>query len=80
MVLSRYLLKLDLREDLSKIKVPVTILAATHPYGKEMAQKTYEEQFKNLSGYDLRFAEGAAHFIMYDQPEWFMTQIKEQLK
>jgi len=74
------LLKLDLRDEIANISIPVTILAATHPYGQEMAQRTYEEQYKNLPKYDLRFAEGAAHFIMFDKPEWFLNQIREQLK
>lgn len=74
------LLKLDLREDLLKIEIPVVILAATHPYGKEMAQKTYDEQYKNLKDYNLEFADGAAHFIMYDRPKWFLEKITENLK
>ncbi len=73
------LLKLDLREDIAKITIPVTVLAATHPYG-EMAKKTYEEQYKNLKKYDIMYAEGAAHFIMYDKPEWFLSQVKTELK
>lgn len=74
------LLKLDLREDISKIKIPVTVLAATHPYGLEMAKNTYEGQYKNLETYEIEYAEGSAHFIMYDKPEWFMSQIKKHLE
>lgn len=73
------LLKTDLREDLSKIKSPVVILGATYPYGKEVAEKNYTEQYKNLEDYSLRFAEGSAHFIMYDAPEWFAGQVKSEL-
>ena len=73
------LLKLDLREDIGSITVPVKILAAAKPYGKEMARKTYEEQYKNMESYDLRIAENAAHFIMYDDPKWFINQIMELL-
>jgi len=68
-------LKVDLREAVAQIKSPVTILAATQPFGKEAAKKTYETQYKNLADYNLKFAEGAAHFIMYDQPEWFLEQL-----
>ncbi len=74
------LLKLDLREDISKISIPVTILAATHPYGLEMAKSTYETQYKNLETYKIEYAEGSAHFIMYDKPEWFVDQIRKHLK
>ena len=73
------LLKLDLRPALSKIKIPVTILAATEPYGQDMVEKNYGEQYQNLDGYSIYVAEGSSHFIMYDKPEWFLSQIKSAL-
>lgn len=73
------LLKLDLRDDIGKISIPVTILAATEPYGKEAAKKNYTEQYKNLKEYNLLFADGSAHFVMYDKPDWFLSQIKTEL-
>ncbi|MEM8927369.1 MAG: alpha/beta hydrolase [Bacteroidota bacterium] len=72
-------LKVDLREAVSKIKIPVVILAATQPFGEEMVKQTYESQYKNLREYELRFAQGASHFIMFDQPKWFMEQLKISL-
>ncbi len=69
-------LKVDLREEVSKIEIPVIILAATQPFGEEMAKQTYAEQYKNLREYELRFAQGASHFIMFDRPQWFMEQLK----
>ena len=74
------LLKLDLRESLAKIKVPVTILAATQPYGEEAVLKMYSEQYKNLAKYTIKFATESAHFIMFDQPEWLLNNIIEALK
>lgn len=74
------LLKLDLRNDIAKIKIPVIVLAATHPYGKEMVEKTYKKQYQNLETYDIEYAENAAHFIMYDNPSWFLTQLIKHLK
>ena len=73
------LLKLDLREDLSKINTPVTILAATEPYGLEMAKSTYDIQYKALNEYTVEFANGSSHFIMYDQPKWFIENLKNVL-
>lgn len=73
------LLKLDLREDLSKINTPVTILAATQPYGLEMAKSTYDTQYKALDEYIVEFANGSSHFIMYDQPKWFIENLKNVL-
>lgn len=74
------LLKLDLRKELVKITIPVTILAATQPYGKEAAEYNYREQYRNLADYALHFADGAGHFIMFDAPEWFEDQIKSELR
>ena len=74
------LLKLDLREDIAKINIPVTVLAATHPYGIEMAKNTYEGQYRKLAHYTIEFAEESAHFIMYDQPEWFSNHVKKALQ
>ena len=72
-------LKLDLREQLKNITIPVTIIAADKPYGKAMVTQTYENQYANLSKYDLIIADNAAHFVMFDQPKWFITQIQQVL-
>lgn len=74
------LLKLDLREDLARISTPVTILAATQPYGKDAAEKNYREQYSRLENYTLHFAENSGHFIMFDQPEWFLEKVKAELQ
>lgn len=68
------MLNLDLRPEISKIKKPVTILAATYP-NLETVKKTYQIQYQNLSTVTILYAENAAHFVMYDQPEWFMKQL-----
>lgn len=73
------LLKLDLRKDLAKVNIPVTILAATQPYGRELAEKNYSDQYQNLNSYSIHFAEKAGHFIMFDDPKWFKDQIKSEL-
>ncbi|HBI01849.1 MAG TPA: alpha/beta hydrolase [Flavobacterium sp.] len=73
------MLNLDLREEISKIKVPVIILAATFP-DKATVEKTYQAQFEKLPSVKISYAENAAHFVMYDQPEWFMKNLIENLK
>lgn len=70
------LLKLDLRDSISSIKSTLTILAATEPYGETTVKQTYQEQYKNLEGYTIKLAPKSAHFIMYDQPEWLLNEIK----
>jgi pimeloyl-ACP methyl ester carboxylesterase len=73
------LLKLDLRASIAKITIPVTILAATQPYGENTVKKTYEDQYKNLDSYSIKYAMESAHFIMFDQPEWLLSTIKDEL-
>lgn len=68
------MLNLDLRNDIAKIKKPVTILAATNP-NLEIVTKTYNEQYKNLPSVEILYAEKSAHFVMFDQPKWFMEQL-----
>jgi pimeloyl-ACP methyl ester carboxylesterase len=68
------MLNVDLRQDIAKIKKPVTILAATKPT-LEMVTKTYNEQYKNLPTVKILYAENSAHFVMYDQPTWFINQL-----
>jgi len=72
-------LKLDVREDLRNISIPVTIIAAERPYGKEMVTQTYKSQYTNLAYYDLIIANNSAHFVMFDKPEWFIEQIQRIL-
>ncbi|WP_298901065.1 alpha/beta hydrolase [uncultured Psychroserpens sp.] len=74
------LLKLDLREPITKIRIPITILAATQPYGEDNVKKTYKEQYKNLEKYSIKYAKESAHFIMFDQPKWLLKTINEELQ
>ena len=69
-------LKLDLRENLKNISIPVTIIAASQPYGEEMVKQTYKNQYANLKDYNFILAEDSAHFIMLDKPEWFLKQMQ----
>ena len=59
---------------LEQIECPVLIMGATS-YGEEQSKKTYNDQYKRLKDYDLKMAPKSAHYIMYDQPEWFYTQL-----
>lgn len=68
------MLNLDLRQEITKIKKPVTILAATNP-NLETVKKTYQSQYQNLPTVNILYAEKSAHFVMFDQPEWFMKQL-----
>ncbi|MEH6659823.1 alpha/beta hydrolase [Leeuwenhoekiella marinoflava] len=72
-------LKFDVRESLKTIRTPVTILAADKPYGEAGVRQTYTTQYANLADYELVIATDAAHFVMYDQPEWFKIQLQRLL-
>lgn len=71
-------LNFDARPYLEKIKADVLILAATS-YGRAQSEQVYQSQFVNLAAYDIKYAENSAHYIMYDQPEWFIQQINQAL-
>lgn len=73
------MLNLDLRNEIAKIKIPVVILAATNP-DLSTVQNTYNSQYKHLPSVKIYYAENAAHFVMYDQPEWFMEKVKSEIK
>jgi len=63
---------LDLRADLAKIAIPVTIVAATDstvPLDKLKA--AWHAQVDAIPHVDLEFVGGAKHFVMLDQPEVF---------
>ena len=72
------LLKLDLRNKLSKIKCETLILGA--PYqSKEIAKENYEKQYANLPNKVIKMASNSKHFIMFDQAEWFYKTINDFL-
>ncbi|WP_199769287.1 alpha/beta fold hydrolase [Flavivirga eckloniae] len=72
-------LKLDLREELKNISIPVTIIVADKPFGKEMVTQTYQSQYANLTKYDFIITDNSAHFVMFDKPKWFIEQIQQIL-
>ena len=72
------LLKLDLRPSLEDIKVETLILGATFPT-REMTQQTFDKQYANLGNKTIILADDSKHFIMFDQPEWFYTQVNQYL-
>ncbi len=72
------LLKLDLRNGLSKIKCETLILGASFPDVK-IAEKNYENQYSNLSNKTIVMASNSKHFIMFDQSKWFYKTINDFL-
>jgi pimeloyl-ACP methyl ester carboxylesterase len=71
-------LNFDATPYLKDIACEVYILAATN-YGRAQTEQVYKSQYQNLEKYDLRYAEDAAHYIMFDQPEWFYKELDDIL-
>lgn len=73
----------DLRPELNKIKIPVTML---YPWDKQMGtpreatDRLYRENFAALPGVKMLCIEDSFHFIMLDQPEKFAAAVDAFLK
>jgi len=74
------LLKLDLREQIQNIKIPVTIMAAVSFYPKKQVEELYTKQYEKLAKKDIIYVDDSAHFIMFDKPDWFLKEIQKRLK
>jgi pimeloyl-ACP methyl ester carboxylesterase len=75
----------DMRKQIAKIKAPVLVLgswAATKQYGltEQILQSAYEQQYQNCKTVTVRMAPTAYHFIMIDQPKWYIHQVLLFLK
>jgi pimeloyl-ACP methyl ester carboxylesterase len=77
----------DLRDDVKNINTNTLVMvawdkpiAAFPDYTKEASYKVYAQQYKNLKGVQLKQTDGAKHFIMYDQPEWFINTLDEFIR
>jgi len=74
----------DIRPLMGKIKVPVLVFgswAAYELYGstKESVETNMNDQLKSISDYQLLVAEKAYHFVFYDEPEWFYSELDKFL-
>ncbi|OJJ17345.1 hypothetical protein BKI52_31580 [marine bacterium AO1-C] len=73
----------DLREKVANIKAPTLVMGVW--WGKdfgsslEAVRQTYMGQIKKIPNHQFLMHEKAKHFIMYDDPTWFQTQLKKFL-
>ena len=63
----------DLRQKIATIKCPSLILLED-PF--KTMKPIIEEQYKNLKNANLQYATKGLHFIMYDDQEWYLNQLK----
>lgn len=62
----------DLREKIITIKCPTLILLESYFAN---LKPSIEEQYKNLKTANLQYANKGLHFIMYDDKEWYFSQL-----
>ncbi len=80
------LMSMDIRPQLSNIKVPTLTLGAPAqglPYSSyEQSKSNYEQQFANAQDayHQFAFAKTSKHFIMADEPVWMNQQIRNFLQ
>lgn len=67
----------DLRTKIAAIKCPALILLESYFINLKPA---IEAQYKTLKTADFKYADKGLHFIMYDDPTWYMTQLNNFIK
>lgn len=75
----------DIRNSVSTIKAPTTILGAWYGYAQfgstqESTAAIFHSQYANLPNYRLVMSERGKHFIMWDDPEIFYQELDQILK
>ncbi len=69
----------DLREDIATIQSPTLVLTTWIAYKDYIDQQQLKEngrlEYAKLKGADIRMTATSRHFIMYDDPQWFFTQL-----
>lgn len=79
------MMTIDLRNDISKIHVPVLVLGswvAYKDYGAthDSSLMLYSKQFEKLRGVRIVMNDTSKHFIQLDAPEWFCAQVDGFIK
>jgi len=74
------LMTTDYRDELAEVKTPILVLGAWHSgknYGMtaESVKATFENQYQLAENVQIEMAPTAHHFIMWDNPEWFMEKL-----
>ncbi|MFN4000173.1 alpha/beta fold hydrolase [Algoriphagus sp.] len=79
------LMTADFRDELADVTTPILVLGAWHSgkaYGltEESAKKTFESQYQLANNVQIEMAPTAHHFIMWDNPEWFIEKVSAFIK
>jgi pimeloyl-ACP methyl ester carboxylesterase len=72
-------LRLDLRQDISKIQAPTLVLGTWIEYQeyapRSAIEATFRTQYQKLPGVRIELADTARHFIMLDDPAWMLGRM-----
>lgn len=79
------LMTTDYRDELAQVQTPILVLGAWYSgknYGMTEAsvRKTFENQYQLAQNVQIELAPTAHHFIMWDNPEWFIQQVNGFLR
>lgn len=74
----------DLRAELAQVKADTKVLgawAAYQPMGstQDSTRGIFAAQYAGLPGVEIAMAPTAYHFIMFDDAEWLLTEVRAQL-
>jgi pimeloyl-ACP methyl ester carboxylesterase len=76
------LITTDLKPELGRISAPTRVLYVT-PFGAPLTDAQmdhhYQLSYRTLPGVELQRVRNARHFIMYDQPELFVQEVRNFL-
>ena len=64
----------DLREEIQQIQVPTLVLLESV---FSFSKNKIEQQYAKLPKKELKYANKGLHFVMYDDYDWYMQQLKE---
>ena len=67
----------DLREKIGNVKCPALILLEPN---FSMIKPIVEKQFSKMKTAKIKYSTKGLHFIMYDDPKWFIKQLKSFVK
>lgn len=75
------LMTTDLRNNIENVKIPILVFGSWYAgkdYGitKETVKANYKNQFLKADNCEIKIAETAKHFIMWDEPKWFINSVE----
>lgn len=75
------LMTTDLRDDVEKVKIPILVFGSWYgakDYGttKDIVQVNFKNQFLKANDCKIIVAKTAKHFIMWDEPKWFINKVQ----